>query len=244
MVSIGCLIYKSTTYCDFVYDSLRKHTPMLRDGGAEFYFVANDATDDVLEHLCSKGYRFHAQMNTPFTDEQNEPRGIAKPEYLARVYKGCNRIFSEASGDTVVMVSSDMAFSPYWLEALLYHQDGTRIVTSQLVEPPESANISRGSYPVSFGTSPNEFDEAAFLDFVEAKRKSGIRLGGQYVPVCIPMKLWHMNGCYPEGNVVNGDEWGIPGDRVLHERYARLGSEHVTATDSVVYHFVGGESNE
>lgn len=47
-VSIACLIYKSTRWLDFVYDQVKKHTN-LEDN--EFYFVANDACEEVLTHL-------------------------------------------------------------------------------------------------------------------------------------------------------------------------------------------------
>ena len=46
--SIICLIYKSIEWLDFVYNQVLKHTNL---DEVEFFFVANDATDEVLNYL-------------------------------------------------------------------------------------------------------------------------------------------------------------------------------------------------
>jgi hypothetical protein len=242
VISIGCLIYRSPAHADFVYDSLYRHTPWLKEGLAEFYFVANGATDEVLDHLVECGFP-HVRHNPPVIyDHQLKARGLAKPDYMTSVYSGCNRIFAEAKGEYCCMVSSDMAFSPGWLEGLMEAQDGTRIVTSQLIEPPKGANVAAGSIVQSFGENVDNFDEPGFLAFADGARVHGVRPKGQYVPVLIPMALWHANGGYPEGNVFSeASDYGTPGDRAMHERWERLGVSHVTAKSSVVYHFVEGE---
>jgi hypothetical protein len=244
MISIGCLIYRSPRYCDFVYDSLHRYTPALVDGTAEFYFVANDATPEVLTHLTSKGYRHYVHTNTPMTRERMLARGLAFPIYMPNVYKGFNRIISEASGEYVVTISSDMAFSPGWLEALIAAQDGNSIVSSQLLEGSARANTAAGSIPCDLGYTIHGFDEGAFLNWAAKHRADGTRPGGQYGPMMLPMAAVHRNGVFPEGNVADGNYYGLPGDRVMAERWAKLGTPHITARGSVVYHFYEGEMRE
>lgn len=241
MISIGCLIYRSINYATFVYDSVHKYTPMLKSKDAEFYFVANDPPPWLQAELFERKYRFHTHF--PPERERRQP-GISQPDYMAHVYSGCNRVFGEASGDMCCLISSDMAFSPGWLEQLLKEQDGNRIVTSQLIEPSSRANQWAGSHVGEFGEDISEFDEAAFLRRAAAVRAPGTRPGGQFVPALIPMALWHKNGGYPEGNIDDGSEFGIPGDLAMHRRWAALGAEHVTALSSVVYHFGSGEMRE
>ena len=244
MISIGCPIFRSVAFCDFIYKSLHEHTPHLHDGRAELFFVANDATQEVLDHLVGAGYKHFVHTNTHRTDEENAARRIAKPDYLARVYRCLNRMMFEASGDTVIYVSSDMAFSPGWLDALLAEDDGNTLVTSQLVEPSPRINSAAGAILGDFGHHPSEFNKKAFEAVAREKRVQGTRLGGQYVPMLIPVELFHMNGGFPEGNVGTASEFGIAGDRVFVDRYVRLGARHITATNSVVYHFTEGEMRE
>lgn len=244
MISIGCLIYRSPRFADFVYESLHTHTPHLSDGRAQFYFVANDATEELKDHLVSRGYPHFVHENSRHSLETLSDRGIDKPEYLNRVYKACNRLFGEVTGSIGVYVSSDMAFSPRWLDALLEVNDGQSIVTSQLIEGDARANLAMGSIVGNYGYHPNEFKESEFLSRVESVRSPGTRSGGQYVPMLLPMGIWNLGGGFPEGNIVNGNEWGLAGDLAFTRRYAKLGFRHVTATDSVVYHFCEGEMRE
>lgn len=237
MISIGCLIYKSPEFADFVYDSLHEFTPQLRDGSAEFFFVVNDPEPGILEHLESRGYRHHIQENTKFTEEELLLKGIRPPDFLNRVYRANNRVFSEARGETVVLVHSDMAFSPGWLDALLGEVGPRRCVVSQLIEPVGEANLEYGSYVADFGHSPRTFEKALFLDAVEKRRTSGVRQGGMFIPFCAHATIWNECGGFSEGN----PEGGPPADRALRDRYARLGVETVTALDSIVYHFGRGE---
>lgn len=225
--------------------SIHKHTPELSSGEAEFYFIANDPEPHLLAHLQRRGYRHYVQRNTHFTEDELRAKGFGWPEYSNRVYRACNRVWSEAIGENVVLVSSDMAFSPGWLTSMLRIQDGRTIVTSQLVEP-MGADIPHGSIEKDFGTNPNEYRESEFLEFANSIRKQDQRPGGQYVPVCIPSKLWAEMGGYPEGNLdIKWNECpGYPADVALHDRYAKLGIPHVTAMDSIVYHFFRGELRE
>jgi len=50
-ISISSLIFKSPVYADSVWESVHKFTPELHNGEAEFFFIANDPTYELIEHL-------------------------------------------------------------------------------------------------------------------------------------------------------------------------------------------------
>lgn len=243
-VSIASLIYTSTTYADFVYEQVHKHTPELATGEAEFYFVANDATPEVLDHLRRKGYPFYEQTNQKHTDDELFAMGYGKPEYLHRVYKAWNRAIDEAKGKYVVLINSDNAFSPHWLNNLVRRTTKDTIVSSLLVERghevigtfPASLN-GTGSIPYNCGKTPYSYDEEKFQAFVQQISSDAVSIGGVYMPVCF-MKDGAVR--YPEGNIAGSsfDDVVDYGDRVFMRNMNRT---HITAWDSVAYHFQQGE---
>src|SRR5439155_17482671 len=110
-ISISSLIYKSTKYADFVYNSIYKYTPELQTGEAEFYFIANDATEQVINHLENKKYKYYINNNKHYTEEELFKMGYGCPEYMNRVYKSYNEAIKKASGEIIVLINSDMGFS-------------------------------------------------------------------------------------------------------------------------------------
>jgi hypothetical protein len=240
MISIASLIYQSRRYADALYESLRRHTPMLATGEAQFYFVANDASPPVREHLVAKRYPHFVNENPPRSRDELVAMGIGWPEYIHRVYRGWNAAIRHAPGPIVVLVNSDMMFSPGWLEALLAELTPTRFVCSQLVEQPGGFP---GSYGHALGGHPEDFDEARFLQIVEEVRRPGTRGSGAYMPCAFHKDFVAGLGCYPEGNLHSGLWENILryGDEDLIYRIGNAGGEHVTALDSIVYHFKEGE---
>ena len=61
-ISYVCLIYKSVKYLKFLYEQFNKYTK-LKDGD-EFYFVANDATEEVLNYLSNNNFPHYIHNNT------------------------------------------------------------------------------------------------------------------------------------------------------------------------------------
>ena len=90
VISIFSLIYRSTKYIDSLYDSLLRFTPMLETGEAEFFFVANDATENVKRHLKERGIPHVVWTNDVVPLGEMQARGYAHPEYMRRVYRGYN----------------------------------------------------------------------------------------------------------------------------------------------------------
>lgn len=252
-ISIAALIYKSTIYADFVYEQIHKYTPLLKNGEAEFYFVANDASEEVINHLINKKYPFIKHDNVYLSEEELFKRGIGWPEYLHRVYKAWNRCIIEAKGEYVCLVNSDMGFSPNWLENLLKKLDDNKAVSSLLIERghekigtfPASLN-GTGSILYNCGKTPLNYDENKFITYVNTnmlKNTDIVTNGGVYMPMIFSKAKAIEAGLYPEGNIAGSTFTNVIdyGDRVFVRNLSKIGVQHITAWDSIVYHFQQGE---
>ncbi|MFZ2206609.1 MAG: glycosyltransferase [Microgenomates group bacterium] len=246
-VSIICLIYKSTTFADAVYDSLYKHTPKLSSGEAELLFVANDPTKKVIDHLKKKKYNFIINNNPFLSKETLYMRGYGAPEYISRVYRGYNYGIENCKSDIVVLVNSDNMFSPKWLENLLDKLSENRIVTSQLVE---RNHPIYGVFPKAilgeFGSNPHNYSEEKFLFFAKKISVNKTAKGGGYMPCIVHKRNLEKVGLYPHGNIAGRsfEDIHMYGDEKLYEKLAAIGVKHFTSCDSIVYHFKEGEKED
>uniref|UniRef100_A0A6C0JU55 Glycosyltransferase 2-like domain-containing protein n=1 Tax=viral metagenome TaxID=1070528 RepID=A0A6C0JU55_9ZZZZ len=242
MISIVCLIYKSTKWLQFVYDQVKKYTDL---SDKEFYFVANDATPQVLEYLKNNNIPHYVHTNT---EEQREEW------YINNVYRAWNTAGRNAKGDYVVFINSDMAFSPRWLENLVEKLDDSKIVNSRLVE---QGVLTSGQYgiEVNFGNIPSNYQEENFLAYANTIRENKFLPGGLFMPCIIKKEHLERVGYYPEGNIIPGTdifnpryarlgEHCIPGDKVFMAKLSTIGVTHGTAFDSIVYHFQQGEMRD
>lgn len=245
-VSIVSLIYRSRKYADWVYESVHEFTPSLKKGVAEFFFVANDATDDLLAHLEHKGYPHVVNSNPRRTEDDLFKLGYGTPEYMHRVYRGYNKGITSAAGEVVVLVNSDNYFSPDWLENLLKYLSSRTIVCSKLVEPfnAKYGGVFPGAYRCEFGLNPDDFDKEAFLAFGEKVRATGLQLRGAYMPCAFYKRSAVKVGLYPEGNIAGKSFSHVVryGDEAFFQRLGRIGVKQVTAMDSIVYHTKEGEA--
>lgn len=247
MISICSLIYRSAAFADSTYQSLMEYTPHLHDGRARFFFVANDATAGLKQHLRNKRYPFVCQENKKISDEELHKIGFAGPEYIRRVYKGYNRAIKE-SDEELILINSDMQFSPGWLDSLenAYHEN--RIVTSTLVERWQQKFGSRETGPkyfveADFGSHPSNFNKSAFYTFSHNIKGQGTRPGRHYACVMMNRSKALEAGLYPEGNLFSwyGTAYG---DQVFFARLNTIGVEHVESVGSIVYHFNEGEMED
>jgi len=241
-VSVICLIYKSTKWLKFIYEQVLRYID-LHD--KEFFFVANDANEEVLQYLREHYIPHYVWNNSE--EQRNE-------WYINNVYRASNYGARMARGDYLLFINSDMAFTPGWFEYLLEKLNGQNCVTSRLVE---SGKMVSGEYGISrnFGRSIEEYDEDGFLKFAESVSEPSVRDGGLFMPLLIRKDdFWRVGG-YPEGNIVPGSDLFNPliakkgkpcvsGDVVLMQKLQNIGIQHQTAFDSVVYHFQCGEMDE
>jgi len=247
-ISIASLIYKSKKYADWVHDSIHEFTPQLKRGEAEFFFVANDPTEELLAHLQQKGYKHYVNRNPMQTEEELFKMGYGAPLHINRVYRGYNKAIESAEGEIVVLVNSDNYFSPDWLENLLKYLSSKTIVCSKLVEciNPKYGSVFPGAYHGEFGLHPDNFDKEAFLRFCERVKTTGLQFGGAYMPCAFYKRLAIQVGSYPDGNLAGASFNHVvaTGDEVFFRKLSKAGIKHVTAMDSIVYHTKEGEMDE
>ncbi|MFZ5947817.1 MAG: glycosyltransferase [Stygiobacter sp.] len=238
-ISIVCLIYKSTDWLQFVYEQVLKYTDL---NDKEFYFVANDANESVLQYL-NNNYIPHYVWNN--SDEQK------KEWYINNVYRAWNFAAQKAKGDYLLFINSDMAFSHGWVENLFNKLNGKNCVASRLVE---SGKLLSGEHAISknFGRFIEDFDETAFNTFAEEIKVDELKDGGLFMPLLIKKDDFLSVGGYPEGNIVPGTNIFTPqialkgtqcisGDVVLMQKLKEIGINHTTSYDSIIYHFQCGE---
>ena len=240
--SIVCLIYKSVDWLKFVYEQVLKYTDLI---DKEFYFVANDADEEVISYL-KDNYIPHYIFNN--TAEQK------KEWYINNVYRAWNYAAKVAQGDFIVFINSDMAFTPGWFENLITVYNGKNCVTSRLVE---SGKLKSGTYGIEkdFGHNYSSYEEKAFQKYAVSISKNNVKNEGLYMPLLIRKEYFWSVGGYPEGNVKPGNdifhpkiaqkgEEVIPGDIILMEKLKTIGVRHQTVFNSIVYHFQCGEMDE
>lgn len=249
MISISALIYKSTSFADLCYEKIMEHTPMIKEGKARFFFVANDATDKVKKHLIDKGYPHVIQDNPVHSDDTLFNMGIGAPEYINRVYRGWNRAILEGD-EWVVLLNSDMFPSPGWLEGLLKDASEDKFLCAGMVERdhPRYRTVIPGAFHGECGHSVETYDEKKFLGIAaELKKTRGGTLhpGGAFMPCMFKREMALLAGLYPEGNVHRGRYTRIIcGDLKFTQKLHDIGVKHYTTWDSAVYHFKEGEMDE
>lgn len=245
--SIISLIYQSGSFADWVYTSAKRYTPLIESGQAEFFFVANDPTPSLLHHLEKKNYPHIVNRNHLYTEGELFANGYGKPEYMSRVYRGYNQGILHAKGDYVVLVNSDNYFSQDWLENLIKYSDRQNVISSKLVERKHPLyDVFPGAIHGEFGDSAENFQESKFNKFALQVRKSGLEMGGAYMPSLFHRDLLLESGLYPDGNIagLNFKEVTRCGDEALFDRLASLGITHYTSLDSIVYHLKEGEKDD
>jgi len=241
-VSIACLIYKSTRWLQFVYDQVKKYTN-LNDN--EFYFVANDACDNVLNYLKENNIPHYIHNNT----EQQR-----KQWYINNVYRAWNTACKMAKGEYTVLINSDMAFSPNWLESLMENYDESKILTSRLVE---RGIMRSGTYGIecNFGNVPSDYRDSDFVEYAKQVSEKKLMPGGLFMPLLIKTKYLKEINYYPEGNITTDSDLYNPtyaeylkpcnpGDHVLIRKLNNIGIQHYTDFNSIVYHFQEGEMRD
>ena len=243
-ISYVCLIYKSTKWLKFVYEQFHKHTKL--NEGDEFYFVANDAYPEVLDYLNKNTHIKHYIHDN--TEEQK------KEWYINNVYRAWNTAAQKAKGDNIIFLNSDFAFSPDWNINLINKITENTCVCSRLVE---RGIMQSGKYGIekNFGNNYNDYRENDFIKYANTLKESKLYEGGLYMPLLIKKEHLEKVGYYSEGNIKKSSSFEkpiiakkgepvIPGDVFLMERLKRINVHHVTAFDSIVYHFQEGEMRE
>lgn len=236
-VSIVSLIFTSKEYADFLYYQLMDNTPILKTGEAEFYFVVNfkkGESESVIAHLNNMARKYYIYDKEP---EQKE-----YPNNIGSIYNAWNFAAEKASGEIIVFVNSDMAFSKDWLENLLKRLNKTKVVSPILVESGKLNSLLPHTITKNFGRNHKTFQEEKFKDFAEVLKEDTEQILGAFMPVAIHKENFIKAGGYPEGNRILPSGLNISGDWIFfYERLEKLGIKHTTSFDSIVYHIQTGE---
>lgn len=251
MISIFALIYRSTAYADSLMDSLLATTPELDDGTAEFFFLANNATPKVINHLRRKKYPFRSRTGVIPKTSPPEIHRCDQYDYIIDVYKGWNAGIENAAGDVIVPVNSDHVFAPGWLTELMKVWTPGKVVSPVMMEPNEirfSKKNGTGSLHCEAGRHPKEFDLDLFRSKCQEHSSSQRTKGGVYMP-CMMLKQAVIDmGMFAPGNLVCSKgifvASGYPADMDLFAKLQKAGIDHETCWKSFCYHFMEGEMRE
>jgi hypothetical protein len=244
-ISIVCLIYQSTAWLEFVYNQVVKYSDLT---DKEFFFIANDATPEVKKYLHDNYIPHYILDNT----EEHK-----KEWYINNVYRGYNFGAEKAKGDFIMFINSDMGFSPNWIEKAFSHYDGTNCVASQLVQNDKFATNEPNFIGVekNLGYHISDYKENEFIALTEEITENKLLPGGSYMPLLIKKEDFVKVGGYPEGNIkVGSDPFNpeialkgealISGDVAFMKKLEKYAIKHMTALDSIAYHFQEGEKQD
>ena len=265
-VSYVCLIYKSTKWLKFVYEQFHKYTKL--NEGDEFYFVANDAYPEVLNYLNENTHIKHYIHEN--TEEQkkdwyinnvyrawNKGGKLANGDYI--IFLNSDMAFSKDWNiELIKNIDNTKCINSRLIER----------------GPPNGLPTMVGGHGIekSFGDNYDNYDEENFIQFSNSIKKNEIIKNGLYMPMIIKKEHLEKIGYYPEGNITlenfkelqnySGDynnfiykystpfevyrlgKTCVPGDKVLMFKLSKIGVEHYTCMNSIVYHFQQGEMSE
>jgi hypothetical protein len=244
-VTIVALIYRSSFYAYFFYRNLLKYTPELRNGQADFYFVANSAKLHVLVFLRLFRIRHYIFNPTRLSNQQHQKLGFAAPEYLGRVYSAYNFGVSKADTEFVVLLNSDMVMSPNWLPIML-KQGGRKIISPTLVERVHPKfGVFPGAKNQNFGSSFLNFNNSKWEKYCkEFVLSQVINAGGPYMPALMKKEWFTTFGGFPHGNLGGLANYEIVtayGDQYFFDELKRNGIYHESLDSINCYHFKEGE---
>ena len=122
------------------------------------------------------------------------------------------------------------------------------IVTSRLVERRHPKfGVFPGADHAEFGNLPDNFNKTDFIYWCMKNSIDAIRSGGAYMPCMFYKEVAEQAGLYPAGNIHNGVDFNTIiryGDEDFFYRLEKIGVQHITALDSINYHFKEGERED
>lgn len=246
-ITIVALVYQSPEYARGFFQCLKKSTPELSDGTADFYFVANNANPETLGALQKDGIP-HYQLELPIlTEEDHALRGFAAPEYLGRVYEAYNFAVSKSTTDLVLLLNSDMVMSPGWLPKVMALEAKNTVLSPTLVERNHPKfGVYPGAVQADFGSSFRNFDWGRWEKFCAPSPQANVIEKSElpYMPSLVRKVWFEKFGGFPHGNIQGSSGYNSVasyGDEYFFARLHREGISHKSVEGVFCYHFKEGE---
>lgn len=248
-VTLISLIYAGIDWLEFQYSELLQLKNEFGPGEVEILFIANDASESVINFLNSNSIPYKV---APGRKSQSE-------WYINSVYRAYNFGVKEAKGEYVLLTNSDMSYAPGFLYSMMQHRSPSKYLVGKLVESgrlkPAHLAIKR-----NFGKTLEKFKRKKFYKFADKTASDSITPGGLYMPCLVDRKVFLNNGGFPEGNIrlsslqeyietrrseiAGRGEQLIPGDLAFIKALESNKINHYTVDSAVAYHFQEGEKSE
>ena len=246
-VTIVSLIYRSPEYAREFYKAIQWSTPEIKEGTADFYFVANNANSQTLRTLKKKNIPHYEIVLPVLSDEEHSRQGFASPEYLGRVYAAYNFAISKSKTDLVLLLNSDMVMSKGWLPRLLALYSDTVALSPTLVERRHpSFGVYPGAIEANFGSNFRNFQKIEWDKFSSSDDPVRVVMKPElpYMPTLVRKKWFEELGGYPHGNIQGSGGYGSVssfGDEYFFKKLKDYGVEHKSVEGVYCYHFKEGE---
>jgi hypothetical protein len=248
-VTLISLIYAGVDWLEFQYSELLQLKNEFGPGEVEILFIANDASESVINFLNSNLIPYKVAPGRKSPSEW----------YINSVYRAYNFGVKEAKGEYVLLTNSDMSYAPGFLYSIMQQRSPSKYLVGKLVESgrlkPANLAIKR-----NFGKVLEKFKREKFYKFADRIASDSITPGGLYMPCLVDRKVFLNNGGFPEGNIRSSSlqeyietgrseiathgEQLIPGDLAFIKALESNKINHHTVGSAVAYHFQEGEKSE
>ena len=249
IVTLISLIYAGVDWLEFQYGELLKLQNELGPGEVEILFVANDASNEVLDFLKQNLIPYVISPGKNFDGEW----------YINSVYRAYNYGVACSHGDYVLLTNSDMSYRPGFLIDMLKHRSQNSYLVGKLIESGR-LTPAKSAIKKNLGKKLKTFRRRAFYSISSKILQEGKSPGGLFMPLLVSRKSFLEAGGYPEGNIdreslnsylrsgdysvaLQGDPL-FPGDFAFVKRLEMNGWKHETLNSSIAYHFQEGEKSE
>lgn len=249
VVTLISLIFTGVDWLEFQYGELLKLQRELGLGEVEILFVANDASEEVLDFLNKNLIPYVSAPGKTHDDEW----------YINSVYRAYNYGVACSKGDYVLLTNSDMSYCPGFLFELLKYRSPNSYLVGKLIESGR-LTPAKSAIKKNLGKKLVKFKRRTFYSIVDKVLKEGKSSGGLFMPLLISKEAFIEAGGYPEGNIRKSaleTYWSsgvqsialqseplVPGDFAFVKRLEIKGWKHETLNSAIAYHFQEGEKSE
>lgn len=248
-VTLISLIYAGVDWLEFQYSELLQLKNEFGLGEVEILFIANDASESVINFLNSNSIPYKAAPGRKSPSEW----------YINSVYRAYNFGVNEAKGEYVLLTNSDMSYAPGFLYSMMQQRSPSKYLVGKLVESgrlkPSNLAIKR-----NFGKTLEKFKRKKFYKFANKIASDSLTPGGLFMPCLVDRRVFLNKGGFPEGNIRSSSlqkyietgrseiatygEQLIPGDLAFIKALESNKINHQTVGSAVAYHFQEGEKSE